>query len=235
MKKKIKILRQENANSAAYYQIFLYELHSPTDTIATALTALNNQNDLFDIDGNVASKISWQCSCLQKKCGACAMRINGTPRLACDAKLSDFVTDTIILEPFKKFPLVRDLIVDRSVMQENLKQLKVWLEGDASLQEKDLDDAQKASRCLQCGCCLEVCPNFMPEGSFKGLASAMMLTKLIMETPNGAKEEVYKKYKKSFYAGCSKAMSCHHICPAGIDSMHLMVKSNAIAVWKKQK
>ncbi len=56
-----------------------------------------------------------------RKCGACAMLINERPRLACSTFLHMLKGSTITLEPLSKFPLVRDLIVDRSNLFENLK------------------------------------------------------------------------------------------------------------------
>ena len=56
-----------------------------------------------------------------RKCGACAMLINERPRLACSTFLHTLKGSTITLEPLSKFPLVRDLIVDRSNLFENLK------------------------------------------------------------------------------------------------------------------
>ena len=66
-----------------------------------------------------------------RKCGACAMRINGLPRLACSVFLRDCKGSVVTLEPLSKFPLVKDLVVDRSVIFEALKRTKLWLEGDA--------------------------------------------------------------------------------------------------------
>jgi succinate dehydrogenase / fumarate reductase iron-sulfur subunit len=234
MEKKIKILRQENKDAILYWQIFSYSFDNGNETVANALTSLNRREVLRDIDGDRADKISWQCSCLQKKCGACAMRINGVPRLACDAKLANCEGEIIQLEPLKKFPLVKDLMVDRTVMFENLKQLKVWFEEETTAKNTKTEDVQNSSRCLQCGCCLEVCPNFMIDGKFKGLAAGIPLTRLIMELPDAQKKDVYRNYRKNVYSGCGKSLSCHNICPAGIDTEHLMVKSNAVAVWGKR-
>ena len=64
------------------------------------------------------------------------MRINGRPRLACDVKLNEFKKGEIILEPLKKFPVIADLIVDRSVMFDNLKALTLWLENEANHTKK---------------------------------------------------------------------------------------------------
>jgi succinate dehydrogenase / fumarate reductase iron-sulfur subunit len=66
------------------------------------------------------------------------------------------------------------------------------------------------------------------------MAAGVQLSRLIMELPASQKKEVYRSYRKYIYAGCGKSLSCHNICPAGIDTEHLMVKSNAAAVWRKQ-
>lgn len=59
------------------------------------------------------------------------MLINGLPRLACSTFLNMLKSSTVTLEPLSKFPLVRDLIVDRSFLFENLKKLNLWLESEA--------------------------------------------------------------------------------------------------------
>jgi succinate dehydrogenase / fumarate reductase iron-sulfur subunit len=235
MDKKIKILRQKSNDTKPFWQIFSYSFDNKNETVANALTKLNESEPLLDIDGNKADEISWECSCLQKKCGACAMRINGVPRLACDTKLAECNGDVIQLEPLKKFPVVKDLIVDRAVMFKNLMELNVWFEENTNADSRHLEDVQDASRCLQCGCCLEVCPNFLPDGKFKGMATGVPLSRLIMELPKSQQKEVCKNYRKHFYSGCGKSLSCYNICPADIDTEHLMVKSNAVAVWRKRK
>ena len=61
-------------------------------------------------------KIHYSSSCLQGLCGSCSMLINGWPRLACKTFVNDLIknkTNTIIIEPLSKFPIVNDLIIDR--------------------------------------------------------------------------------------------------------------------------
>ncbi|MBQ9625410.1 MAG: succinate dehydrogenase, partial [Clostridia bacterium] len=160
-------------------QSFEYTPKTELDTVASALTALNAKEPLRDIDGNAASPIGWECGCLQKKCGACAVVVNGTPCLACGTRLNNY-SKRLRIEPLKKFPLTRDLIVDRGAMLEGLKELNMWLENDAELTDKKQDICFEASRCLQCGCCLEVCPNFKCGGNFKGMAAAVPMARLLL-------------------------------------------------------
>ena len=119
---RIKILRQAMPDSQPYWQEFSYEWKE-NQTVAGMLEELNYKDDLTDINGNPARRIQWECSCLQGMCGACAMVINHRPALACETFLRDLRGETVTLEPLRKFPTVCDLVVDRGIIQENLKKV----------------------------------------------------------------------------------------------------------------
>lgn len=244
------ILRMDREKRIPYHQLIPYETEDVRETVATALTAINADPDAVDADGNPIQKIIWECSCLQKKCGACAMRINEKPALACDAKLVDLAggnirknkgdrteeipeNAVIKLEPLRKFPVIADLMVDRSIMYENLKQIGVWLRDQSALTEARYEMAYEGSRCLQCGCCLEICPNFYAGGTFAGMAGFVPTVRLISELSGKERRDVKRAYRKYIYNGCGKSLACRDICPAGIDVEDLLVNSNAIAVWKR--
>ena len=221
---RMEILRRRSANDDPYLQTFDY---TPADTAETVATALNRLNESLE------EPVRWDCSCLQKKCGACAMVINGRPGLACNARLADYKS-TVRLEPLRKFPVVADLLVDRSVMMDNLRAMQLWLESAAEPHRHGNDLAYEGSRCLQCGCCLEVCPNFLPgDGKFGGMAAAIPASRLLAELSSTELARFAEQYRKHFYAGCGKSLACRDICPAGIDVERLLVNSNAVAVWKR--
>ena len=230
----LRILRTERGSGHSYLQDIPYSSENDNATVATALTDLNANPDTVDCDGNPVGQIEWECSCLQKKCGACAMRIDEQPGLACDTKLKDCTGNPILLEPLKKFPVVADLMVDRTIMQENLKTVGVWLRDVADLKEKHWELAYDGSRCLQCGCCLEVCPNFYPGGAFAGTAGFVPTARLLAELTETEKRQVRKAYRKHLYNGCGMSLACRNICPAGIDIDQLLVNSNAIAIWRRR-
>ena len=234
MKVILQILRTRKGGGPQWLQSVPYEGTDENATVATALSDINSKADYRDTEGNTVSPVLWECSCLQKKCGACAMRINGKPRLACDTKLREFKKGRILLEPLKKFPVIEDLVVDRSILQENLKKIRVWLPETARIPEERYDMAYEASRCLQCGCCLEVCPNFYAGGDFAGTAGFVPTAKLLSELSDDRRQEIRKAYRKYFYEGCGKSLACRNICPAGIDVDHLLVNSNAMAIWKRR-
>ena len=158
----LKILR--GAGNVRFWQTF----DSPctcADSVARALEELNERTVLRDSAGQEAEPIAWECACLEKKCGACAMVIRGTPRLACATRLCEAADKggCITLEPLKKFRRIRDLQVDRGEMFTALQEMELWLENDAELVEEERRALHyRAASCLMCGLCLEVCPNFSP-------------------------------------------------------------------------
>ncbi len=101
---------------------------------------------------------------------SCSMLINGYPRQACTALIEPIIEQTgsrtVKLAPLTKFPLVRDLIVDRSIMFENLKKVHAWIDVDSTHDRgpgpKISPGKQKImyslSTCMTCGCCSEACP-----------------------------------------------------------------------------
>lgn len=233
MQIRLDIKRRKSAADTPYLQSVSYLFDDINETVATALNNIN-RGGYKDTDGRSVTAVSWECSCLQKKCGACAMVIGGVPRLACDTKLSLFQKAGFVrIEPLRKFPVISDLTVDRSIMFKNLRDISLWLDEELSADEKSVDTAYDASRCLQCGCCLEVCPNFYAGGKFYGMAAGIAASKLLAQLDKGKRKALAKQYDKHFYSGCGKSLSCKDICPAGIETDALMVNSNALAVFKR--
>ena len=213
----VKIKRQNDAQSEPYWQTFRYD-GDKSGTVSSLLDALNYTDDLYDIDGNPAPRIRWECSCSQKMCGACAMVINGVPALACGYFLKDIKGDELTLTPLTKFPVVADLIVDRSIISENLKKAQAYLGTYQAIKGKDYPQLYSTAKCLKCGLCLEVCPNYKAGESFFGAAFANE-SFLLSKQSADRKKELRKEYAEHFAASCSKALSCVKFCPQQIDTL----------------
>lgn len=226
MKAVFHIRRTKQKNGESYIQDIPYKYHEASETVASALLRINSEKSVDPIE--------WECSCLQKRCGACAMRINGKPRLACDAFLEEFKEKDITLEPLRKFPCVKDLRVDRSVMRQALADMRLYRNGSDTASENEAD-MYDASRCLQCGICLEVCPNYVAGGDFYGTAAAVPYYRKLSERAKekSGEKETFSLYGRHIYEGCAKSLSCHDICPAGIDTERLLVKNSRAAIWRR--
>ena len=220
----VKIKRQKKQDSTTYWQSFLYNgpLHV---TVSAVLDAINYQDEIFDIEGNATTRVRWTCSCLQAVCGGCAIVINGVPALACNTFVDEITKTDLILEPLSKFPVVVDLVVDRSIIYENLNNAKAYIESRSVSSKQNHDHQYSVAKCLKCGLCLEVCPNYQAGGTFYG---AVFANESYLITSQSAEKPIQtiKEYKKHFGAGCSKALSCQTVCPAHIETITSILKMN---------
>lgn len=173
---------------------------------------IDDNYQIFDYEGDLnisvitlLEKLDWpieySCSCLQGICGACAMVINSEPKLACKTFLNEEKTviedNQITIEPLSKFPLIKDLKVDRSILFDAMTECELWLENDSEYNPKDLDFEYEMSLCLMCGCCTEVCPNYKL-GDFVGAPAAVSASKLVNQESD---EEHLKNMKKNIKKG----------------------------------
>lgn len=219
----IKVLRQDNPTSKPYIATFKYE-STGRKSVAHIIDELNYADDLFDIDGKLVRKIIWDCSCLQKTCGSCAIVINGVPALACGTFIDIDKTKELTLSPLSKFPVICDLSIDRSAIYLRAKEAELYVKGDSKFDSKEYEHQYLASKCMKCGLCLEVCPNYKPGADFYGavFANEDYLVSSV-STDNLKQKEAYKKHFEGF---CSKSLSCQGICPANIPTLSSISKMN---------
>ena len=214
----VRVRRQDDASSEGWYQEFEYR-GSGRDTVSHILEVINSDDGLRDTAGRSVSRIRWECSCLQKMCGACAMVINGRPALACSEYIDTSSEDMLILEPLGRFPVITDLVTDRSCITEHQKEALMYLGTRAEPDPKEHAQQYSAAGCLKCGLCLEVCPNYAgPDGIFYGAVLANEAYLLTSSSKDRVKE-LAGQYRRHFARGCSGSLSCRDICPAGIQTL----------------
>jgi succinate dehydrogenase / fumarate reductase iron-sulfur subunit len=153
------------------------------------------------------------------------MLINGKARMACSA-LVDNLEKPIRLEPLSKFPLVRDLAVDRNVLFENLKRVKAWVPVDGTydlgsgprVTMEAQEEAYPLSRCISCCICMEVCPQFNEDTGFVGAATISQV-RLFNTHPTGAalkRERLAALMGDGGIQECGYAQNCVEACPKEI-------------------
>ncbi len=176
-------------------------------------------------EGAATTPPAWEAGCLEEVCGACTMVINGKVRQACSA-LVDHLEHPVTLEPMSKFPLVRDLWVDRSRLFRDLKKTKCWVPIDGTydlgkgppISQQLQEERYPLSRCISCGCCLEACPQYTPANSFVG-AAVISQVRLFNDHPTGAalkSERLEALMGEGGVADCGKAGNCVVVCPKEI-------------------
>ncbi len=229
----IKVLRTHPKKGNQFWQSFEYEGDLDL-TIASVLDEINSREKMIDTNLDIATPILWDCNCRNGLCGTCAMIINHFPRLACNTILSDVLSNgECEIRPLTKFPIIADLMVDRTVIVEGLKDMRLWLESEVILDKYGLDSQYEISKCMACGCCLEACPNYSGDEDFLGsMATNQAYITYTQEKDPEFVKGLKKKYKKKFFNGCSKSLICENICPVGIPTGTDMTTMNSLSVWR---
>jgi succinate dehydrogenase / fumarate reductase iron-sulfur subunit len=164
---RLRVLRQDVAGGESYWERFEVP-HEPNMNVISVLQKIAAQ--ARSQDGRKVAPVAWDCSCLEEVCGSCTMLINGRTRMACSALVDRLLAEDaeIELRPMTKFPVVRDLVVDRGRLFRALERVKAWVPVDDSydhgpgprIAPEEQEDAYPLSECISCGCCTEACPQF---------------------------------------------------------------------------
>ena len=222
----LRVKRQDGPDAAPYWHTFRIPWQ-PQHNVVSALMEV--RLDPVTADGARVPPPAWEASCLEEVCGSCAMRINGRVRMACTA-LVDQLKQPITLEPLGKFPVVRDLVVDRSRMFEALKRVRAWIPIDGTYDlgpgpriSPELQEFRYAlDRCITCALCLEVCPQVHRDGGFIGAAiiGQALLMNLHPTGAMNAEERLAVLMGPGGIADCGNAQNCVEVCPKDIPLTH---------------
>jgi succinate dehydrogenase / fumarate reductase, iron-sulfur subunit len=218
----LKIKRQATPDSKSFWEEFSLPWKAGMNITSCFMEIAANP---VTKDGKATTPVSYDSSCLEEICGSCAMLINGKARMACSA-LVDQLDQPIRIEPFSKFPVIRDLQVDRSVLFENLKAVKAWVPVDGSydlgpgprMLPEEQEEAYPLSRCISCCCCMEACPQFNESTGFVG-AATIAQARLFNLHPTGKSLKTERLHALMGDGGiqeCGYAQNCVEVCPKDI-------------------
>lgn len=165
----VRILRQDAPGQAGYWETHRVA-YEPDMNCISVLQKVAEQ--ATTVEGRRVSPVAWDCNCLEEVCGACTMLVNGRVRQSCTALVDHLLAERpegIELRPMTKFPVVRDLVVDRARLFDALERVKAWVPVDSYFdmgagpkQSQELQElAYHYSKCISCGCCLEACPQYL--------------------------------------------------------------------------
>ena len=218
----LKVRRQADPEAKPYWEEFELLWKPGMNVISAMMEIAANP---VTRQGKATTPITYDSNCLEEVCGSCAMLINGRARMACSA-LVEKLEQPIRLEPFSKFPVVRDLAVDRNVIFENLKRVKAWIPVDGTydlgagprVSAREQEEAYPISRCISCCCCMEACPQFNDKTGFVGAATIAQV-KLFNTHPTGRMQKHERLAALMGDGGiqeCGYAQNCVEVCPKDI-------------------
>ncbi len=229
----VRIKRCEGPGKPSRWESFSIKV-SPNENVISVLQKV--AANPVTAEGKPTTPVVWDSGCLEEVCGACTMVINGAVRQSCSCLIDEYAPaegDTITLEPMSKFPVIRDLWVDRARLFHSLKRIKGWVPVDSTAAlgpgPKE-DQATQGTRyaiseCMSCGCCLEACPQFTLEpdagewdSAFIG-AHAIAQARLfnLHETGKALKgERLDELMGPGGVSDCGNAQNCVKVCPKGV-------------------
>ena len=218
----LKIKRQDRPDAPSRWEEFSLPYRSDMNVISCLMEIQRNP---VTKQGSKTTPVVWDCSCLEEVCGACTMIVNGKVRQSCTA-LIDQLEQPVRLEPMTKFPLIRDLSVDRQRMFDNLIRIKAWIPIDGTyplgpgprLSASEQQIAYPYSQCMTCGCCMEACPQFNQRSDFIGPApiGQVMLFNLNPTGRMNDEERIRAVMGPGGIAECGNAQNCVEVCPKSI-------------------
>lgn len=210
----VKILRiKPGEEDKKYYSEFLVQ-EKPRMSVLILLDEIKETLD---------SGIYYEAVCRSSICGACAIKINGQPKLACKTQVSS-LPSKITLEPLDIFPLIKDLAVDKSKLFEELnKRLETWVHSkddfkdqESLMSDKTATELYERERCIECGICLSACPaaNFT---RFVGATGCGKALRFALDPRNvgekAVKELVSLLASDEGLWGCDGVGVCQKFCP----------------------
>ena len=229
MKLTLKIWRQENATAKGKMVDYIIDGIDGDMSFLEMLDVLNEE-----LVNKGEQPVEFDHDCREGICGSCSLQINGEPHgpdkliTTCQLHMRTFEDgDTIVIEPFraKAFPVIKDLIVDRTAfdrIQQAYGYISVNTSGntiDANtipIEKENADDSFNAATCIGCGACVAACKN----------ASAMLFTSAKVSQfallPQGEVEAdrrvlaMVEQMDKEGFGNCSNTGACEIECPKGI-------------------
>ncbi len=239
---RLRIRRQDSPDSDPYWQPFDVPQFPNMNLIECLMEIRRNP---VDAEGRRTTPVACAMSCLEEVCGICTMLVNGRVRQSCSTLVAD-LEQPITLEPMQKFPVRRDLVVDRQRLFDDYRRVKAWVPIDGThdqgpgprMDEREREEAYWLSRCISCGCCVDACPqvnpahpdNPQPEGDATFVGAAPISWARFMNMDPIGKRLDRERYAALMgpggIANCAKSMNCVEVCPKEIPLMESIAAMN---------
>jgi len=240
---KVRVWRQKSPNAKGYFEEHEMKQVSQASSFLEMLDLLN---EALIEQGKEA--VAFDHDCREGICGMCSATVNGVPhgpnalQTTCQLHMRSFNDgDTITVEPFRAqpFPVVKDLVVDRTPFEDIIQAggfvtQRVGSAPDANeipIGKEIADKAMDAAACIGCGACVAVCPN----------ASAMLFTSAKLGQLNLLPQGKPEKDRRTLamvgamddagFGNCTNIGECQAACPKGIslDFIAAMNRDYAVA------
>ncbi|MFC2007377.1 succinate dehydrogenase/fumarate reductase iron-sulfur subunit [Chloroflexota bacterium] len=229
--------------SAPHFQKYVVPL-------STGMTVLDG---LIYIKENLDSSVTFRSSCRMAICGSCGVLVNSFPHLACHTQIEEFHSDRITVQPLPNLPVVKDLVVDLTLMFANHKSIKPYLirhdteemnnpSVEYSQSPQELNDFVQFTYCVKCGLCLSACPTSASDQRFLGPQAVAQCYRYCADQRDEGEQERFRVVDADHGVWhCHLAGACSEACPKGLDPalaiqlLKRQMMSQALGVGGKHK
>ncbi len=171
--------------------------------------------------------LAYRYSCRGAICGTCAIRINGTARLACKTQVGELLkeSDTITLEPLSTMGVIKDLVVDKRPFWSEIKSTMPWLVREKEVPDERMnyqenldknlyDQLSRSADCIKCACCVSDCPKMAEMPEFIGPATSVQIYRHLFDPRDkNTDERIDFSNKENGVFACDKHAVCVKVCP----------------------
>lgn len=229
----LKVWRQKDAKSKGQFVTYTVENISTDTSFLETLDILNNR-----LLKEGEDPITFDHDCREGICGTCDLYINGRPHgpgtdiTTCQLHMREFKDgETITVEPWRAaaFPVIKDLMVDRSAFEKILQAggfISVNTGGvpeanTIAVAKEDADEAMDAAECIGCGACVAACKN--SSAMLFVAAKVSHLAKLPQGKPEAIKraKNMVAKMDELGFGSCTNTGACEIECPKNISLAHI--------------
>jgi len=197
--------------------------HVPYSPRMRVLDALEYANERLGAD------IAYRWFCGSRRCGQCAMLVNGQAKLACWEPAERAMT----IEPLRNFALVRDLVIDRDPYEAKLSGLAPRIERLTPYPGfpeplPDMEDVNALTDCVECLACDSTCPALSAgDTTFLGPTTLVQLGRFVLDIRDQS-ETGRIPLIEAQVARCETCRQCEPVCPSGVP-----IVSGIVKVWAR--
>ncbi|MFQ5831426.1 MAG: fumarate reductase (CoM/CoB) subunit TfrB [Candidatus Thorarchaeota archaeon] len=214
---KAKVFRYNpDLDNEPYFQDFDVE-YEPGMTVLDALLYVQ---DMYD------SSLAFRWECRGGQCGSCAVKVNGTARIACRTKVDP--DENLFIEPLEKMPVIKDLVVDMAQVTFRLRRIRPYVARDKKperpeiIHAEEIEKVREIRKCIECSACLSNCPIVHETWDYPGPMIIRQIARLELD-PRDVEDRVAMAINESVYS-CTTCKMCTDICPKRIDVPALAVE-----------
>ena len=199
------LIKRFNNESLEYNQINEYEVKNA-----------NLLQSLIEIKKEIDSSLTFRCGCKSGVCGSCAVKVNGTEKLACKTNIND----NDFIEAMNNTNIIKDLVVDVSHETLLIKKLNLTINSNiqsTEISQENIKNIDLQSNCILCNSCHSSCPVYEVNKEFLGPFALTRALRYVNDKKLVNKATIVDSIQTNGIWDCTLCSACTLVCPQGID------------------